>query len=597
MAEITLEGDMPAKKKRATRVKTILKKEHALALKDSRIKSIIRRSSEQEINLIGPSEFFKKMSQPCESKLYTFMKEVSERAEERLDNHGISRLIEYNGDGQWRWRTVSTTSELKSLLENGQKAFDNYMKLKEQSFNAYLKGREDDFGGYGFASDTGGNNNIGSFPSRNEFTPLIGTPFYKQMYLYDYWEMHSKCFWYKNYSGIAKIIVDMTRNFVLGKGFNVAFEDDTAQEVWNRYEDRSNIQEGSRVWCDELTSFGENMLKKIPTAKGIIHRSFDPSTVWEIVTDPENINDVKYYHQQYNTQYQIFSSKDAPVSKYIINQLPPQLVHHTKVNVTSYEKRGRSDLLAPLLYFKYYEDYMTAKLIRAKNEAAFIWDVEIDGSDEDVTAYINGTQNIMDVPPGSENVHNKAVKRTPLSPTFSKSGNDQTAEHILSYVAMGTSIPVNYFGTFGSTGGTKAGALVATEPVAKKMLERQLKMEVLIRRIVKDVLVDAGMNPADPKYKFEVNFPEISDEDRSAKIKDLLVAKQEQVLSHETFSYIVAKELKVTKYDYEMEQAKIAKDEKSSALFDPLTPTDDTGDDSRSTAFDRKQTRKDNTSF
>jgi hypothetical protein len=107
------------------------------------------------------------------------------------------------------------------------------------------------------------------------------------------------------------------------------------------------------------------MIKKIPGPKGITHKSFDPSTIWEIVTDPENISDIAYYHQQYNTQYQLYATKQDPVSKYIINQLPPELIIHGKVNVTPYEKRGRSDLLAPLLYFKYYEDFMQAKLIRA----------------------------------------------------------------------------------------------------------------------------------------------------------------------------------------------------------------------------------------
>jgi hypothetical protein len=307
--------------------------------------------------------------------------------------------------------------------------------------------------------------------------------------------MHSKCFWYKNYSGIAKMVIEMTRNFVLGKGFNVTFENEALQPLWNEYEERSNVQEEIRNWCDELSSFGENMVKKIPTPKSLIHRSFDPSTVWEIVTDPENITDIKYYHQQYNTQYQLYGTKDAPVSRYIINQIPPQLVHHTKVNVTSYEKRGRSDLLAPLLYFKYYEDYMVAKLSRAKNEAAFIWDVEIDGSEEDVQMYITNTQNIVDVPPGSENVHNKAIKRTPLAPSLGTGGADGIAQDILSYIAMGVSIPVNYMGTFGTGGYTKAGALVATEPVAKKMMERQLKLEHLVRKIVRDVLIDAGKDP------------------------------------------------------------------------------------------------------
>lgn len=565
------------------------------AVKDKRIKSIIRKAHDFEINLVSPKEFFKDMSKPVESRLYSFMKEVQEKSEEQLDTEGHSKIIEYDlASGKWRWRKVSTTAELKSLIESNTKAHSTFMKLREAQYNRMIRGKEDSYGGYGFGSD--GGNSMGALQTRQEFTPLIGTPFYKQMYLYDYWEMHSKCFWYSNYSAIAKLIIDMTRNFVLGKGFSVSFDDEKCDEAWKRYCDRVDIQEEIKNANDDLTKFGENMIKIVPTGKGLIsHRSFDPSTIWEIVTDPENIHDIKYYHQQYNTQYQLYGTKDAPISKYIIQQLPPELVRHTRVNVTAYEKRGRSDLLGPLLYFKYYEDYIQAKLARAKNEAAFIWDVTIDGSDEDVNAYISSTESIVDVPPGSENVHNKAITRTPLSPTFGKAGGDQIAQDILSYIAMGVSIPVNYFGTFGTSGSTKAGSLVATEPVAKKMVERQTKLEGLIRRIVKDVLMSEGL---DPKSKFEVNFPEILEEDRSQKIQDLLVAQQEKVISHERFAEITAKELKISDYDYKAEQKQIEKESKSMALIpDPsesgLTPEDDGKDNGENQAKKRAMDRTD----
>lgn len=563
------------------------------------IKSFVRRSSEAEIRLTTPTEFFEKMSRPVESRLYSWTKDVESSTTEQLDLNGVSRIVEVDPmSGKWRFRKINSTQELREIMKNSERAHGIFMKLREANLNKFLS-KEDSFGGYGFADDYPTTSGSGLINARAEFTPLIGTPFYKQMYLYDYWEMHSKCFWYRNYSGIAKMVIEMTRNFVLGKGFNVDFDNEKAQAAWDAYEERSNIQEEIRNWCDELTTFGENMIKKIPGPGGIIHRSFDPSTIWEIVTDPENISDIKYYHQQYNTQYQLYGTKDAPVSKYIINQIPPQLVHHTKINVTSYEKRGRSDLLAALLYFKYYEDYMVAKLTRAKNEAAFIWDVEIDGSDEDVNYYLTNSQNIADVPPGSENVHNKAVKRTPLSPQFGKASGDQVAQDILSYIAMGVAIPVNYFGTFGQAGNTRAGALVATEPVAKKMLERQMKMEHLVRKIVKDVLVSEGMNPLDPKNQFEVNFPEILEEDSSAKIQNVLMARDNNILSHRTAAMIVAKELKITKYDYEKEQDDIIKDQKSnSGMFMQPNP-DLTGfqPGSQTTnsprALDRDQVKKD----
>lgn len=576
--------ELKVPKKRGAKVKEVLK--------DSKAMSFIRRSHEQEVKLTNPTEFFEKINRPTKSKLYTFIEDLKSSTKEMMDTTGRSHLVEFDSQGRTRIGVFTNSNELRAAVATSEKNYMAFMKLREASVEKFLRSKEDSFGGF---SDPSGSSS--QFVNRDQFTPLIGTPFFKQMYLSDYWEMHSKVFWYKNYSAIAKMVIDMTRNFVLGKGFNIEFEDDKAEKAWKKYDDRNNIQESARLWCDELSTFGEVFLRKFPSPTGLMHRSCDPSTFWEIVTDPENIADVKYYHQQYNTQYQLYGTKDVPLSKYIINQIPPQLMIHEKINVTSYEKRGRSDLLAPLLYFKYYEDYMSAKLIRIKNESSFIWDVEIDGSDEDVQAYINSSESAVDVPAGSDFIHNKAIKRTPLTPTFGKASNDETAKDILSYVAMGVSIPVNYMGTFGVGGNSKAGALVATEPVAKRMVERQLKLEHIIRRVVQDVLVDAGL---DPKSKFEINFPEIMEEDRSQKIQDLVLAKDEQVISHKKMSLIIAKELKITKYDYDEEQKEITNDSKNSNLFigaPDLTADENPEENNANRGMDRPEVKKQGHSF
>lgn len=532
----------------------------------------IRKSTEAEIEFIKPSEFFKKMDSPIEGKVYNFFKSLKEAKEEQLDQNGISSILLFNGDGDAKIKYVKSSAELKTYWENSESNFMKFMEGKKTALQKFLsKKTKEDFG-LGF--DDG--NSISAFPTRSEYTPLIGTPFFKQLYLADYWEMHSKVFWYKNYSGIAKLIVDMTRNFVIGEGFNVDFDDPKAQDVWDEYVDRTGFNELARMWCDELTTFGEIMIKRIPVKGKIQHQGIDPSTIWEIVTDPENIRDIKYYHQQYNTQYQLYGDKQTPISKYIINQIPPQLIIHKRINVTSYEKRGRSDLLSALLYFKYYEDYMMAKLIRAKNEAAFIWDVEIDGSDEDVQAYINSTESIVNVPPGSENVHNKAIKRTPLTPQLGKASGDQVANDILGYTAMSVTIPMNYYGTAMTGGSTKAGALVATEPVAKKMKERQKIFEEVIRTIVRDVMNDAGRDGS--KEKFEVNFSELLAEDATTKVNNTVVAHDEQAISHKTMSHMLAKEIGITHYDYEEEMKQI-QEEQASGMFDVADDQDAELDD------------------
>lgn len=590
--------------------KTEMRRDQAEALKDPKVVSHIRRSHELEVKLANPSEFFKDIMKPTEGRLSQWLTEVKDKTEEQLDTTGRSRIVEVDArSGKFRWKTVKTWAEYRGIMVESEKAYDRFMQLRETRIREQITNRKQLFEDFGFAGDT--SNPAAGFPVRDEYTPLIGSPFYKQMYLYDYWAMHSKCFWYSNYSSIAKMVVDITRNFVMGQGFTVVFSSaegkggdklvEKCQDIWKRYEDRTNIQEAARNWSDDLCKFGENMLRKVPTPKGLVHRSFDPSTCWEIVTDPEDIQDVKYYHQQYNTQYQLYAAAGAPISKYVINQLPPSMVHHTKVNITSYEKRGRSDLLAPLLYFKYYEDYMQARLIRAKNEAAFIWDVTIKGGDEDLQAYISGTESMIDVPPGSENVHNDVIERKPLSPVLSAAMNDHVSADILSVVAMGTSIPASFFGTINSGGGaTKAGALVNTEPVVKKMAERQNKMKTLLRQIVNDVFLWEGIDLVKAGIEFEIGMPDILEGDSQAKVEALYLAKEEKVISHRTMSHLAAKELKIHRYSYEDEQKQIEEEQASTALFpepdlapgeDGLTNQDDGPENQK--RDNKKDTNKD----
>lgn len=589
-------------------------KEMADQLKNKKIINRINRSTQMEVELTNPTEFFKKIDTPAESRLYKFVQEVKEKSEEQLDQHGISKVMEINHDtGQWRWRIVRTTAQLKAVIATSEAAHGHFLLERERKMAERFRKKSRNKEGFSFGDDTAFPSSNGAQPYRDQFTPLLGTPFFKQMYLYDYWEMHSKCFWYSNYSGIGKFVVDTTRNFVMGKGFNISFKNQKHYNIWQAYEDRNYFQESVRLWCDDLTKFGENMVRKTYTKKGIAHKNFDPSTIWEIVTDPENINDIKYYHQQYNTQYQLYTTPSTPSSKYVLNQLPPEIVMHNKVNVTAFEKRGRSDMLAILLYLKYYEDYAQSRLLRGKNEAAFIWDVTVKGSDEDVSAYIANSENISDVPPGSENVHNEAIERKPLSPQFGQQSTDQMALDILSYVAMGTTIPMSYFGTGLVTGGSRAGAIVATEPVIKKMIERQLKMEYVIRQVVLDVMKDAGQKISPDDY--EINMPEIFEEDRSKKINDLVIAKTEGVFTHRRMSEMIAKEFRVSKYDYEQEQKDIKAEQSTQGLFqNPDTAAVDTtqpqpgeddgsGDDNSgadndsaddgSRVFDRTGTKKD----
>jgi hypothetical protein len=131
----------------------------------------------------------------------------------------------------------------------------------------------------------------------------------------------------------------------------------------------------------------------------------------------------------------------------------------------------------------------------------------------------------------------------------------------------GIGIPSNYFGTHLSGGQTRASAVVATEPVAKRFEARQQVYE----RIVQD-LWDRLMEWSGLGYvECEITFPELITQDRSQKLKDLSLAESQGWLSNKTAATLAAKELNVTSYEYDLEREEIEGEQKAGVFDSPLT--------------------------
>jgi hypothetical protein len=133
-------------------------------------------------------------------------------------------------------------------------------------------------------------------------------------------------------------------------------------------------------------------------------------------------------------------------------------------------------------------------------------------------------------------------------------------------MASGMGIPISYFGTHLSGGQTRASAIVATEPVAKKFEGRQKIYEQVILDLWDHLMDHFGIDA-----ECEVTFPEIVTADRSQKLQDLAFAENMKWFANERVANMVAKEFNVTDYIYDEEQIKIKEDPSSPAMVSPLT--------------------------
>jgi hypothetical protein len=162
--------------------------------------------------------------------------------------------------------------------------------------------------------------------------------------------------------------------------------------------------------------------------------------------------------------------------------------------------------------------------------------------------------------PGSVISMNKLADLQPFQ--FSSGGStgggrgrlDPDVDALLSLIAVGVGVPKEYL-VMGA-GGTRATALVATEPGAKRFEKRQELIERILHQMADRVV--------GPDKDREFTFPSIASEDRTSKLQDLAYAEGMDWIAKRTAAETAAKELGFTTYDFEAEQKEIAEEFKDS---------------------------------
>jgi hypothetical protein len=487
--------------------------------------------------------------------------------------HSIPKMLEFaakNKKVELEARIVDVGKKKILKFENKQSFFEAFKKAEK----AGVKLKED-----AFATDAAaGPNLVGQ-----ESIPLIGGPYAKQLYYQDYIRMHMQAFYAYHNDPAAKAVVSIIKDFSLGRGWTVEAksEDPTkktiAAALWDAFKQANKLDEFMTFLAIELSIYGENMVWRLPdnatkvgyqlkpgqdVPKGLFprYRLVDPSSCWDIITYPEDITRVLAYQLVFPTQYQTYTHVDGtgqsvPTLKFIYNQIPAEQIRHYKVNVVSNEKRGRSDLYPVMNYLKRLRDTINYSVIAMQKAAAWSIDTTIDGAQEDIDAYIESQNALGSIPPaGSEFVHTKAVDRKYLNNAGAggKSGVESFS-WLLSMIAMGTRIPVSYFGTHVVATSSRASAETAVQPIFKMIEMRREVYKTVLSDMFNDLMATFGVKGV----TCDVIFPEIMVEDRSSKLKDLELAETTKWVAHETAANIAAKELGVRDYDFAKEQAKI----------------------------------------
>jgi hypothetical protein len=456
---------------------------------------------------------------------------------------------------------VSGEDKVREALQKSDAAFaDQPSRTKECLANQaeiLKKLREDGFGDF---SSAGGQFDVNQY---TEYVPLVGGPFYRQLYIYDFLKQIAYSFEASNHNPLAKAILNILTLYAFGRRFEVRIKNDKQKKVWEQFDQEHKIVSNvSRFWARELEMYGDWYLHKKTW------QAVDPSTIWDIITEPENIENEFYAYQAYPTQYQIYTGfnvagapggQKQPGSKYVVKQIPMKDLIHVKINCVSNEKRGRSSLFSILGWLKRLKDLYNAQVIREWLYSSFIWDVKVTGSETDVTSYAATFPSMPN--PGSPYIHNESVELKPQSalPSTGQGGGSGMGSELISFIAVALQIPKEFLNVASRGGGSRVQALTAAEPFTKRIEEIQSLWEEILTEIFKTCMEQNGVEYKDGDVEFL--FPSVTKDTTTETLQNLSLAEMQGWLSKRTAAEMAAKELNITSYDFEEEQGIIKQDE------------------------------------
>src|SRR5277367_1793442 len=195
-----------------------------------------------------------------------------------------------------------------------------------------------------------------------QYLPLIPGPLTRQLYWQSYFEMSAKAFEAYNHDPVSWRGVQLVEQFSLGAGLKAKVTKstgagkgqthDAAQAAWDRFWQVNKMDERLKKIRRDLSIMGEQFIRYFPEPgepKGMLIRSLDPASIYDIVTDPEDFETVFFYHQQFQAPYQLYAPQSsrpaggqpAPTgptmpgatTRYIIRQIDWREIDHYRVNV------------------------------------------------------------------------------------------------------------------------------------------------------------------------------------------------------------------------------------------------------------------------
>ncbi len=340
--------------------------------------------------------------------------------------------------------------------------------------------------------------------------------------------------WLKN--PLANTMIELMLDFTLGDGITYEAEDKKTKEVLDKYwEDSDNnwdIMSDPRI--RDLFLYGESILSKDDSkfTNSVKTISIYPGTVREIFKDKNNTELI---------ESMTFLNDDTKKKVIRMNNKTGLLegdIFYFKINSTTHQTRGLSDLFVSRDWLRLYDKSLYATMERIGLLLSFVYDVTIKGANESqLRAKLKSIQKAPPQP-GGVRVHNETEVWQNVQPRLSGKDFEDTFRLFKSQPIAGSRMPEHFFGMGGDV--NYATALSMNTPFYRKVKKRQKYIKYMFTTLFNYVIQQAqttGIISKGADTEFKIIIPE-PDKEIAVKIADTLFKFANALVTLESNSMI-----------------------------------------------------------
>jgi len=296
---------------------------------------------------------------------------------------------------------------------------------------------------------------------------------------------------------LARRIISLTTDYVVGEGIKLRCNDEQAQEFIDRFWQHPQNRMDMRLpgLCDELSRSGELflLLSRNPADGMSYVRAIPAQQITRVIADEEDAERELWYQQGQDLSLQgenrppyqsrgaaspSFSGSEAPGGRAARYWPSPfaapeadQVLLHYAINRPAGCTRGEGDLVPILPWLRRYREWLEDRVRVNRFRNAFVWKVTLQGAGESELRR-RRSELLQPPPPGSVIVTNEAERWEAVNPQVQAQEAAGDGKALRLIVAAGAGVPLHFLSEGESA--TRTTAAEMGDPTFRHYRQRQL---------------------------------------------------------------------------------------------------------------------------